>query len=131
MQESITTNEDTTQHTTYSETDLDHSDADIKVKVLKQKLASRQKEAKRLRAQLDSSVDKDDISSGTFHVILLFANLILAKQDALKQQISRIDSIISEVKTQLSTASIDEETGLKPRIRSPSKDSSVSSNSRY
>ena len=66
MQESITTNEDTTQHTTYSETDLDHSDADIKVKVLKQKLVSRQKEAKRLRAQLDSSVDKDDISSGTF-----------------------------------------------------------------
>ena len=48
----------------YSETDLDQSDADIKVKVLKKNLASRQKEAKRLKAQLSSTIDKDDVSSG-------------------------------------------------------------------
>ena len=51
------------------------------------------------------------------------------KQEALKQQINQIDNIIADVKSQLS-ASIEDETGLKPRIRSPSKDSSISSNSR-
>ena len=53
----------------YSETDLDQSDADIKVKVLKKNLASRQKEAKRLKAQLSSTIDKDDVSSGNFSCV--------------------------------------------------------------
>lgn len=103
-----------------SETDLDQSDADIKVRVLKDKLKDKQKEARRLRAQLGSSLDRCDETVAS-----------LGKQEALRQQINRIDNIIAEVKSQISIASlVDEEPGLKPRIRSPSKDSSVSSNSR-
>ena len=53
------------------------------------------------------------------------------KEIALKQQIEKFDEMIMEAKYQLDVLSNEEfEPGMKPRIRSPSKDSSISSSSR-
>jgi len=51
----------------------------------------------------------------------------------LRSQIEKFDRLIAEGKQELANLSAEEwpEGGVKPRIRSPSKDSSVSSNSRF
>jgi hypothetical protein len=118
LQESEITTEDTTNHTTLSETDLDQSDVDIRIRAMKDKLRQRQHHAAKLRKQLKKTSNREKLE-------------LSGKVEALRSQIEKFDRLIAEGKQELANLSAEEwpEGGVKPRIRSPSKDSSVSSNS--
>ena len=120
---------------TFSETDLDHSDAEIQIRVMKDKLDMRKREQAKLKRQLkksENNYEKQRELKGKNRLILSdLKRFIKGKEIALKKQIEKLDEMISEAKYQLDVlANEDFEPGIKPRIRSPSKDSSISSSSR-
>jgi len=114
---------------------LDHSDAEIQIRVMKDKLDMRKREQAKLKRQLkksENNYEKQRELKGKDWLILSdFKRFIKGKEIALKKQIEKLDEMISEAKYQLDVlANEDFEPGIKPRIRSPSKDSSISSSSR-
>ena len=95
----------------FSETDLDHSDIDTRMKVMKDQLKERERMAAKLRRALKKQTEFERKKELKIH------------ESTLRKQIEQFDNMILQAQSQLRNLEEFDQIGVKPKIRSPRKES--------